>query len=185
MHTISQRLNSVSALTTTSIIILTIAITIISFIQRPSIQPARIEISDIETLWGHDKRDHYDRKDREWTNIRFDIEADLRPLFNYNTKQIFVFLSAKFGTDNFPNNEVILWDRIIKSSKDAKINLTGAKNKYAFKHIGGSFKNSNATYILHYNLMPKVGALIWGEAGKTKNQVPFPEVNYRKPIRTY
>ncbi|KNZ59184.1 hypothetical protein VP01_1789g5 [Puccinia sorghi] len=142
----------------------------------------------------------------------------LRPIFRYNTKQIFVYLVADYSTPEFPSNEVVLWDRIIRNARDAKINLSGARNKYAFKHIGGSFKLSlaallsfavsplcttiiipltilmlpslpltfnrdvNATYTLHYNLMPKVGALTWGIAGQTKAPVPFPPVNYRKPL---
>lgn len=68
------------------------------------------------------------------------MNKDLRPLFNYNTKQLFIYLVAEYSTPNFPHNEVVVWDRIIRKSKDAKINLSGAKNKYAFKHIGGSFK---------------------------------------------
>ncbi|POW05781.1 hypothetical protein PSTT_09511 [Puccinia striiformis] len=207
MHTIAQRINAVSAVATTTIIFLVAGIALIGLFEKPVFEPARIEISDVEVLWGHDRRDHFDRRDREWTNFRFAIEADLRPIFRYNTKQIFVYLVADYSTPEFPSNEVVLWDRIIRNPRDAKINLSGARNKYAFKHIGGSFKLSlfpspssfkpstdlfppaiwlhrdvNATYTLHYNLMPKVGALTWGVAGQTKDPVPFPPVNYRKPL---
>ncbi|KAA1089628.1 hypothetical protein PGT21_025428 [Puccinia graminis f. sp. tritici] len=182
MHTIAQRINAVSAVATTTIIFLVAGIALIGLFEKPVFEPARVEISDVEVLWGHDRRDHFDRRDREWTNFRFAVEADLRPIFRYNTKQIFVYLVADYSTPEFPSNEVVLWDRIIRNPRDAKINLSGARNKYAFKHIGGSFKDVNATYTLHYNLMPKVGALTWGIAGQTKSSVPFPPVNYRKPL---
>ncbi|MBW0492312.1 hypothetical protein O181_032027 [Austropuccinia psidii MF-1] len=185
MHTITQRINGVSAFATTTVLVLTLAITIVSWFENPVLKPARVEVSEVEVLWGHDKRDYYDRKDRQWTNIRFGLEADFRPLFTYNTKQIFVFLLATYSTPEFPFNEVVLWDRIIKNARDAKINLSGARNKYAFKHIGGSFQNANATYSLHYNLMPKVGALKFGKAGQTDHPIAFPDVNYRKPLNRY
>lgn len=182
MHTVTQRINSVFAVATTTVIILVAAIAVIGLFEKPAFAPARVEISDIEVLWGHDKRDYFDRRDREWTNFRFTLDADLRPLFRYNTKQLFVYLVAHYSTPEFPSNEVVVWDRIIRNARDAKINFSGARNKYAFKHIGGSFKDVNATYVLHYNVMPKVGALVWGKAGETKQPISFPPVNYRKPL---
>ncbi|KAH9809342.1 signal peptidase complex subunit 3 [Melampsora americana] len=176
MHNIMGRINSVSAFATTVVMFLMVAISGVSWLTRPDVSPGRVEVSDVVVTWGTDNRDYYDRKPREWTNLRFGIEADLRPLFNYNTKQIFVYLVATYSTKTFPENEVVLWDRIIRKSQDAKINLSGARNKYAFKHIGGSFKNATATYTLHYNLMPKMGALVWGTAGSTSEPVPFPIV---------
>lgn len=184
MHTIIQRINGVSAFATTTLMVLMAAIAAVSLLNEPSAKPGRIEVSDVVVTWGNDKRDYYDRKPREWTNLRFDLEADLRPLFTYNTKQVFVFLVANYSTPTFPNNEVVIWDRIIRKSKDAKINLSGARNKYAFKHIGGSFRNLTATYTLHYNLMPKLGALTWGTAGSTTSPVSFPNVTAGRPTRS-
>lgn len=32
-----------------------------------------------------------------------------------------------------PDNQVVLWDRIVRRKRDARINVEGLKNKYAFK----------------------------------------------------
>lgn len=69
---------------------------------------------------------------------------------------------------------MVIWDRIVRRKKDAKINIEGVKNKYAFKHIGkNGFKGLNATFSLQYNVMPHVGLLTYGEAGRTE-PIPFP-----------
>lgn len=34
-----------------------------------------------------------------------------------------------------PENQVVLWDRIVRRARDAKINVEGLKNKYAFRAI--------------------------------------------------
>lgn len=35
------------------------------------------------------------------------------------------------------NNTIVLWDRIVRRPEDAKVNVVGARNKYAFKEVGG------------------------------------------------
>lgn len=35
-------------------------------------------------------------KPKENTKLIFDIESDLTPLFNWNTKQVFVYLTAEY-----------------------------------------------------------------------------------------
>ena len=39
-----------------------------------------------------------------------------------------------------PNNQVVVWDRIIRGPKHAKINIADGKQKYEFKEITDSFK---------------------------------------------
>jgi hypothetical protein len=81
--------------------------------------------------------------------------ADLTPLFNWNTKQLFIYFVAEYQTADYvrepcpgptqltarvqPVNQVVIWDRIVKRKADARINLSGAKNKYAFKEISNTF----------------------------------------------
>ena len=86
--------------------------------------------------------------------------ADLTPLFNWNTKQVFLYLEAEY--DNVkgvrrqpfihslttPNldlqvkNEVVIWDRIIRRKEDAFIKFVG-KNKYMFRDMSNSFKQAS------------------------------------------
>jgi len=39
--------------------------------------------------------------------IMFDLQADLTPLFNWNAKQLFVFLTAEYETTDNKLNQVI------------------------------------------------------------------------------
>jgi hypothetical protein len=41
---------------------------------------------------------------------------------------------------NQPENQVVIWDRIVRNKREARINLSGGKNKYAFKEIAETFK---------------------------------------------
>lgn len=51
----------------------------------------------------------------EYAHITFDLDADLTSLFTWNTKQLFVWISASYPstTPGVPASEVIIWDAII------------------------------------------------------------------------
>ena len=63
---------------------------------------------------------YYSTKREEYAQIKFDLSADLSSLFNWNTKQLFVYVLATYPvTDKKGNvvasepNEAIIWDTII------------------------------------------------------------------------
>lgn len=37
-----------------------------------------------------------------------------------------------------PDNQVVLWDRIVRRKRDSKINVQDLRQKYAFKEMGKS-----------------------------------------------
>jgi len=67
-------------------------------------------------------------------------------------------------------NSVTLWDKIINSPEEAK--LHAASQKYRFTDITGSFDRVNATYALHWNVVPWVGVLQWGKASAGYIKLP-------------
>ena len=105
-------------------------------------------------------------------------------------------------SDSQPRNSVVVWDRIIRGPKYAKINIARGKQKYEFKEITDSFRcvlggfastgdsgelttldtsmfrNVSATFSLQYNLQPHVGALQWGEIARTE-ELKLPPVARR------
>ncbi|KAF7360254.1 Signal peptidase subunit 3 [Mycena venus] len=97
------------------------------------------------------------------------------PLFNWNTKQLFLYLDAEYTNAKGVKNAVVIWDRIVRRKADAKIHVQG-QQKYPFKDKH-TFRDASATYTLRYNLMPHVGALVYGVAGTTNTSVPFPPMN--------
>lgn len=92
--------------------------------------------------------------------MRFDIKTDVTPLLNsYNTKQLFLYLTAAYEDERTgENHEVVLWDRIItrRDSRDfrtvgdavarknrshrSKVRIDDVKNKYIWRNPSRSFK---------------------------------------------
>ncbi|TFK74278.1 signal peptidase 22 kDa subunit [Pluteus cervinus] len=125
------------------------------------------------------KAQRYPHRKQELAFVNFNVTADLTPLFNWNTKQLFLYLEAEYANAQGVKNEVVIWDRIIRRKEDAIINVVG-KNKYNFHDISTTFKNvPPSSYSLKYNVMPYVGVLTYGEAAKTDEPVAFPKVESR------
>lgn len=63
-------------------------------------------------------RPHYhSTKKEEYAHIKFDLSADLTSLFNWNTKQLFVWITATYPSKSpsSPPSQAIIWDVIINS----------------------------------------------------------------------
>ncbi|KAI0028598.1 hypothetical protein K488DRAFT_89589 [Vararia minispora EC-137] len=107
--------------------------------------------------------------------VNFNSTADLRPLFNWNTKQLFVWVQAEYISAKGTQNQIVLWDDIIQRKEDALLNLR-ARNEYVIHDL--SFKFAGASplnFTLKYNVMPYVGLLTYGEAATTTKPIPFPK----------
>ncbi|RMZ84062.1 hypothetical protein DV737_g1275, partial [Chaetothyriales sp. CBS 132003] len=57
---------------------------------------------------------YYSSKREEYAQIRFDLKANLSSLFTWNTKQVFVYVTANYpsGADG-QMSETVIWDHII------------------------------------------------------------------------
>lgn len=106
------------------------------------------------------------RKPKENSKIQFDMDADLTPLFNWNTKQVFVYLTAEYaGKKDGSSNKVTYWDKIIMSKEDAKIHLRDQRAKYSVWDVEKSFRERDAVLRLEWNIQPHIGPLVFGETG--------------------
>ncbi|KAF9887306.1 Signal peptidase complex subunit [Aspergillus nanangensis] len=79
---------------------------------------AQVSLKDVKLTKG--RPHYYSTKKEEYAQIRFDLDADLSPLLNWNTKQLFVYVYASYASsDNentiLPNTEAIIWDKIISA----------------------------------------------------------------------
>ncbi|KAI4147495.1 MAG: hypothetical protein L6R39_003093 [Caloplaca ligustica] len=115
MHSALVRVQNVFGFFTTvafcTAIIVALSVTVIP--QAPS---ASIELRNVQVVKG---RPHYHSpKKEEYAHIRFDLDADLTSLFNWNTKQLFVWISATYPSRknaSEPPSQAIIWDAIINS----------------------------------------------------------------------
>ncbi|KAL0273221.1 UNVERIFIED_CONTAM: hypothetical protein PYX00_005951 [Menopon gallinae] len=92
--------------------------------------------------------------------ITFDVKADLTNLFNWNVKQLFLFLTAEYETPNNKFNQVVLWDKVILRGENAFLDFKNLNTKYYFWDDGRGLKgNKNVTLTLSWNIIPNAGPL--------------------------
>ena len=48
----------------------------------------------------------------------FDLDADLSPVFNWNVKQLFVYVTAEYKSKTNELNQVVIWDKIVLDKED-------------------------------------------------------------------
>ncbi|XP_078043631.1 signal peptidase complex subunit Spase22-23 [Augochlora pura] len=92
--------------------------------------------------------------------LTFDLQTDLTPLFNWNVKQLFLYLTAEYRTENNDFNQVILWDKIVLRGDKAALDFKNMNTKYYFWDDGNGLRgNKNVTLTLSWNIIPNAGLL--------------------------
>lgn len=105
----------------------------------PNTATSEVDVRLLNVVYG---RAAYAGQDRvqDYATMRFDLDADFRDLFNWNTKQVFVYLSASYPGSKFVDNEIVLWDQIIRDKDKAKLKLRNQDSKYKVNDVTGQFK---------------------------------------------
>ncbi|KAF7993744.1 hypothetical protein HCN44_010339 [Aphidius gifuensis] len=92
--------------------------------------------------------------------LTFDLQTDLTPLFNWNVKQLFLYLTAEYKTSYNEINQVVLWDKIVLRGDNAVLDFKNMNTKYYFWDDGNGLKgNKNVTLRLSWNIVPNAGLL--------------------------
>ena len=53
--------------------------------------------------------------------VTFNTSFDLSSVYNWNVKQIFVFLVAEYESPSNRRNEVVVWDHVAQTPRDAVV----------------------------------------------------------------
>ncbi|KAI5461342.1 signal peptidase subunit-domain-containing protein [Mariannaea sp. PMI_226] len=134
---------------------------------------------------------YYSSKKEEYAIIKFSLDADLSSLFTWNTKQLFVYVTAEWPGPANDTNEAVIWDSIItnpsadhlqnigpvamkklKRSAEGKsidpsrglLKLRNQKPKYQITHPSSKIAETKDVVLkLHYNVQPWVGLLTWNQ----------------------
>ncbi|XP_030207877.1 signal peptidase complex subunit 3 [Gadus morhua] len=107
--------------------------------------------------------------------INFDLSANLQPIFDWNVKQLFLYLSAEYATKSNSLNQVVLWDKIVLRGENSNLVLRDMKSKYFFFDDGNGLRaNKNITLTLSWNVVPNAGILPL-VSGTGFVSLPFPE----------
>ncbi|KAF2826754.1 signal peptidase 22 kDa subunit [Ophiobolus disseminans] len=114
MHSALVRLQNVFGFFTTVAFSVAAVIALSSFIS-PQTPNASIQLRNVQVVKG--RPHYYSYKKEEYANIRFDLDADFTTLFNWNTKQVFLYLKAVYPSSSAsePASEAIIWDAILAS----------------------------------------------------------------------
>ena len=92
--------------------------------------------------------------------ISFNLDADLTKAFDWNTKMLFLYMTAHYKTKANVLNQVVVWDHIIKRGQPTKLALRSQHTKYYFWDDGNGLKgNDNITLTLSMNVIPNAGLL--------------------------
>ena len=95
----------------------------------------------------------------EFADIRFDLEADLTNIFDWNTHDIFAFVSVEYEGQKGQRNEVTIWDDIIMRDAPHKhhIRILKRKSEYSITDINKKLKGKTLKVFFNYDHMPVVG----------------------------
>jgi hypothetical protein len=97
---------------------------------------------------------------------------DLTGVFNWNVKQLFVYISATYATKSNSFNEVVIWDKVISSAEDAKLLMTEQYNKYPLVDQKADLRDTPITLSLFWDVMPITGILKRSSRRMTRVRLP-------------
>jgi signal peptidase complex subunit 3 len=174
MHNLVSRLNSLFAFTITTLGALAFCL-YASSSYYTSNNTVKLDTNRIAVKYMTEFTNGKKRNDLGFLN--FDMNVDLEPLFNWNVKQLFLYLTAEYETDHNALNQVVIWDKIVLKGENYKLQMKNAKSKYYLWDDGNGLKgNKNVTIYLSWNVVPNVGGLP-NIAGTGNHQIRFPS-NY-------
>ncbi|KAG1679285.1 hypothetical protein FOA52_009315 [Chlamydomonas sp. UWO 241] len=149
MYSLLHRANAVLTYFGTVCVVLALLTTSTDFLHKaePKIS---LSLADVKRLYSY-------QGNRDQAVITFNLEADMRSCFSWNTKQLFVFVRAEYFADDGKVHQVSLWDTIIQTKSKAKITLRKHKTKYAFIDHLNDLRNREFNLTLVWDVMPRVG----------------------------
>jgi hypothetical protein len=110
----------------------------------------RLELSKVARLRVERQRDR--------AVLLFDFDLDMSKLFDWNCKQVFLFIEASYTAPGRPSNRAILWDDVVHTKEHAK-RIVGEKvfSDYEMDDVGQHLKGANVTLKIGWDVMPYVG----------------------------
>jgi len=97
-------------------------------------------------------------RQRDRAVLLFDFDLDLSKLFDWNCKQVFLFIEASYSAPGRPSNRAVIWDEVIHTKEHAK-RIQGEKvfSDYEMDDFGQHLKGANVTLKIGWDVMPYVG----------------------------
>ncbi|KAJ2079385.1 Signal peptidase complex subunit [Coemansia sp. RSA 988] len=170
MYNFLQRLSAITSFAMSTLMVMALLISVTTPL-IPSSPTHSVTLRSVQTTTGR-RVDAFDKKSRsaEYAQLTFDVNADLTSMFNWNTKLLFAYITADYRAPGFETNRVVVWDRIIRNRRQAKLRLRKHQNKYLFRNYALTFKGVEAANLtLHINPVPYLGLMY----DKTATSIPL------------
>ncbi|KAK3778856.1 hypothetical protein RRG08_013121 [Elysia crispata] len=157
MNSFTSRLNSLFAFTLSVMAALTFGC-FLSTVLNDHLRPVQLSVGKVSVKNVPDYSADRERSDLGF--ITFDLFTDLSPLYNWNVKMLFLYLTAEYKTKDHELNQVVLWDKIVKRGENTILDFRKTNTKYYFWDYGNGLKgNENVTLTLRWNVIPNAGTL--------------------------
>ncbi|XP_046394148.1 signal peptidase complex subunit 3 [Ischnura elegans] len=171
MHSILTRGNAILAYTLTVLAGLTfccfISTVFIDYRTKTTMDTVKVLVKNVPDYSAS-------REKNDLGYLTFDLRTDLSHLFNWNVKQLFLYLTAEYSTANNKLNQVVLWDKIIQRGENAVLDFKNINTKYYFWDDGNGLRgHPNITLTLSWNMIPNAG-LLPNIFAIGKHSFPFP-----------
>ncbi|VIO90838.1 Signal peptidase subunit family protein [Brugia malayi] len=175
MHTAWARANAIFAFVLSVLSALTFCV-FVSTVWLPNSAPVTLSASNIRVKNFVDYASEGSRSDVVMADLK--IKVDVAPIFNWNVKEIFLFLVAEYSTPKAPLNQIVLWDKILRRGDWSAIHEESITPKYYFMDDGTNLLNhKNVTLVLRWNVVPNAGYLAIAQ-GEGQYRVEFPSSYY-------
>lgn len=171
MHSFVYRVNALLTFAGSVLAMLCIMATITDYFNNPQLE-VDCKITKVERLFRSNQGN-------DEALLGLAINADLNPLFSWNTKEVFVFVSAEYRTKTNHINQVSLWDRIINFGEDPIIHLPYVRSKYKLVDQGHHLRGSSINVTLHWNTIPFTGRMRTGSVVFPNQMLP---ANYTRNV---
>lgn len=157
MHTVFTRINAILAYTLSVSACLTfccfLSTVFIDYRANATLNTVKVVVKNVPDYSAS-------REKNDLGYLTFDLQTDLTPLFNWNVKQLFLYLTAEYKTENNAFNQVVLWDKIVLRGDNAVLDFKNMNTKYYFWDDGNGLRgNKNVTLTLSWNIIPNAGLL--------------------------
>jgi len=152
MHSLVSRANALFAFTTFVLFGL-LFLNVLSSYFIASDPKVNLKVAGVDRF-----RKQY-QQENDQAVLKLDIDTDLRSLFNWNTKQLFCYITAEYKTSQHAVNQVVVWDKIITNKEDALFNYENVWSKYPLSDEGSGLRNNLVSFTFSWNLIPISGLL--------------------------
>ncbi|KAK1835782.1 putative signal peptidase [Podospora conica] len=140
MHSSWMRIQNVFSYFTTVLFALGACIAVSDLLAARDPIVNSLKFTNLQVVRG--RPHYYSSKHAEYAVIKFSLDADLSSLFTWNTKEVFVYVTAEWPSStaslNTTTNQAVIWDTIITApSSDYLANYGPAKRKRLAKSAAG------------------------------------------------